>query len=233
MGREFRKKFEERIVGHTFVFSVIDIHLEKIVYDFLPFKIFCDSFFRVRGIRNTGKCDVCSRFLVDDSDISSKIDQGFLLSKNSLQHLPICELMERVNSRPIVLNLHYLVGEYAGNGKWNENFGEILFEIANNPLSVYIFYLQIYLRMFFNLLKPVTEKVVENYLAEHCPSKLTVSKIRRRINNTLISCYSKTVRKLLRYFNNVLSNKTFEWIFLTYRSGIKYNNETFKILNLK
>ena len=68
--------------------------------------------------------------------------------------------MERVNSRPIVLNLHYLVEEYAGNGKWNENFEEILFEIANNPLSVYIFYLHVYLRMFFNLLKPVTEKVV-------------------------------------------------------------------------
>ena len=34
LGREIRKKFEERIVRHTFVFSLIDIHLEKIAYDF-------------------------------------------------------------------------------------------------------------------------------------------------------------------------------------------------------
>ena len=83
------------------------------------------------------------------------------------------------------------------NRKWTENFGEIFFEIANNPFGVYIFYLQIYLRMFFNSLKPVIEKVVENYLAEHCPSKQTVSKIKKRLNNMLISCYFETGGKLM------------------------------------
>ena len=58
--------------------------------------------------------------------------------------------MEQVtNARSVVLSLCYLVREYAGNGKWTENFGEIFFEIANNPFGVYIFYLQIYLRMSF------------------------------------------------------------------------------------
>ena len=58
--------------------------------------------------------------------------------------------MEQVtNARSAVLNLYYLVREYAGNGNWTENFGEIVFEIANNPFGVYSFYLQIYLRMFF------------------------------------------------------------------------------------
>ena len=55
-----------------------------------------------------------------------------------------------------------------------ENFGEIFFEIASNPFGVYIFYLQIYLRMLFNLLKPVAEKVVDDYLAQHCSRKQTV-----------------------------------------------------------
>ena len=58
--------------------------------------------------------------------------------------------MEQLNARSVVLSLYYLVGEYAGNGKRAKNFGEIFFEIANNPFFVYIFYLQIYLRMFFN-----------------------------------------------------------------------------------
>ena len=87
--------------------------------------------------------------------------------------------MEQVNVRSVVLNLYYLVGEYIGNGKWTENFREIFFEIANNPFGVYISYLKIYLRMFFNLLRLVTEKVVGNYLAERCSSKQTVSEIRK------------------------------------------------------
>ena len=75
--------------------------------------------------------------------------------------------MEQVNARFVVLNLYYLIGEYAGNGTWTENFGDIFLEIANNPFGVYIFDLQIFLRMFYILLNPVTKKVVENYLAEH------------------------------------------------------------------
>ena len=207
------KSFEERIVRHTFVFSLIDLRLEKIVYDLLPFKIFCHCFFCLRGSKNVGKCDACSRFFVDDSNIASKIDQRFLLTKNSLQHLPICELMEQVNVRSVVLNFYFLVGEYAGNGKWTENFGEILFEIANNPFGVYISYLQMYLRMFFNLLRLVIEKVVDNYLVERCSSKQKVSMIRKRLNNTLISCYSETGGELMRYLNLVLSSVAFEWIF--------------------
>ena len=107
-------------------------------------------------------------------------------------------VMEQVNARSVVLNLNYLVGENIDNGRMTENFGEIFFEIANNPVGVYIFYLQIYLRMFFNLLRLVTKKIVDNFLAERCSSKQTVSKIRKGLNNTLISCYSKMGGKLMR-----------------------------------
>ena len=87
--------------------------------------------------------------------------------------------------------------------------------------------------MFLYLLKSVTEKVVDNYLAEHWSNKQTDSKIRKRLANVLISCYSETGGKLMRSLNLVLSSETFEWIFFTYRSGIDYNNETFKFLKLK
>ena len=110
-------------------------------------------------------------------------------------------------------DLYYLVGQYAGNSRWTENFGEIFFEIANKPFSVYISYLPIYLRMFFNLSKLVTEKFVDNYLAERCSSKHTVSKIRKRLNNTVISCYPETGGKLMRYLNLVLPSVAFEWGF--------------------
>ena len=138
LGKEVRKKLAERIVRHTFVLTLIDIYLENIVDDLLPLKILCHCFFCVTGSNTAGKSGVCSRFYVDDLDIVSKKDQGFLLSNNCLQRLPICELMEQVNTRSVVLNLYYLVGEYAGNGKWTKNVGEIFFEITNNPFGVCI-----------------------------------------------------------------------------------------------
>ena len=65
----------------------------------------------MRGSRNVATCDVCSRFFVDYSDIASKIDQEFLLSKYGIQYLPICELIRQVNARSVVLNIYYLVVE--------------------------------------------------------------------------------------------------------------------------
>ena len=60
--------------------------------------------------------------------------------------------MEQVtNARSVFLSFYYLVREYAGNGKWTENIGERFFEVVNNPFGVYIFYLQIYQRMFFTI----------------------------------------------------------------------------------
>ena len=45
LGKEVRKMFEGRIVRNTFIFSLIFIHFEKIVYDLLPFRIVCHCFF--------------------------------------------------------------------------------------------------------------------------------------------------------------------------------------------
>ena len=113
-----------------------------------------------------------------------------------------------------------------------ENFGEIFFEVANNLFGIYVAYLQTYLRVFSNLLKPVTRLITDEYLSEH-RCKKAVSKIKKRINNTLMSCYFETGSKLLRYWNITLNGSAFRHIFFTYRSSNDYNNDSFKILNLK
>ena len=135
---------------------------------------------------------------------------NLLLQKNPLKLYSVGELMETVSANTIVLNIYYLIGEYQSKA---ENYGELFFEVANNSFGVYIFYVQIYLRMFFNLLKPGTEMVIDNYLSEHCCSSQGVSKTRKKITSDLFSCYMKTVFKLLNYLNIVLSGEAFEHIF--------------------
>ena len=73
-------------------------------------------------------------------------------------------LMKHLNSRCVVLNIYvlniyYPVGNYSSK---TENSGEVFYELENAPFGVCILYLQIYLRMFFNLLKLITEVVTKN-----------------------------------------------------------------------
>ena len=63
--------------------------------------------------------------------------------------------MKYLNARSVVLNLYYLVGNYGGR---TERFHQLFVEIgANTPFGIYILFIQIYLRMFFNLTKPIME----------------------------------------------------------------------------
>lgn len=110
------------------MFGVVDVLIEKIVYGKLPFKIFCHCFYCQRGSKKTGKCDDCTRLFIEDNDLASKIDLEFILVKNSIDHLSICNLMEQVRTKTVVLNLHYMVGEYPQlDIMRTENFGEIFF----------------------------------------------------------------------------------------------------------
>ena len=185
MSKDIRETFDERIVNNFFVFSLVDVHIEKMIFEMLPFKVYCHCFYCRRGSRLFGRCDICRRFFVDDQDIAKKLDGKFAIIKKGIKLYPVGELMELVNAKAIVLNINYLVGEYQSK---TENFGEVCFEIANNSFGVFIFYVQIYLRMFFDLPKPVTEIVIDNYLAEHRYSSQNVSKAKKKIKKDLFSC---------------------------------------------
>lgn len=91
-------------------------------------------------------------------------------------------------------------------------------------------YLQTYLKVFFNLLKPFTELITNNFLSDH-GCKKAVTKLKN--NNSLMSCYIKAGIKLLRYLNIILDNLVFEHIFFSYKSNMNYNNDSHEILNLK
>ena len=68
-------------------------------------------------------------------------------------------LMKHLNTRCVVLNIYYPVGNYSSKA---ENSGEVFYELENAPFGVCSLYLQIYLRVFFNLIKLITEVVTKN-----------------------------------------------------------------------
>ena len=79
----------------------------------------------------------------------------------------IATLMDQVKTNYIILNLYYVIGDYKENHLLKTgNFVEIIFEAANNSFGLHVVYLQIDFRVFFNLLKPVTELITDKYLVE-------------------------------------------------------------------
>ena len=139
--------------------------------------------------------------------------------------------MKYLNARYFVLNIYYLVGNNVS--YLTKNFNEIFSEIANTPFDVYVFFLQIYLRAYFNFLKPVTNVVTENCSMNKYPSSCQVQALKQKYENILFSLYCEAGKILLDCLNVIFSKQPFEHIFLTFRPSIDYSRNSLKILNLK
>ena len=112
LGNNIRKKFKEKIVKNYFVFGLVDVLLKKNVYGLLPFNSYCHLFFCQRDSKTAGKCDICTRFFIDDNDLGARIDRKFIVTKKSIEQLPIFNLMDQVKTKSVVLNLYYVVDDY-------------------------------------------------------------------------------------------------------------------------
>ena len=192
------------------------------IQGFLSLLLFCS-----RGSRSI---DTCSVELSLTIAMLQEIDSSFVVTINPLENLDIYDLMKYLNACSVVLNLYYLVGNYGGR---TDNFNEIFTEIANAPFAVYILFVQIYLRIYFNMVKPITEIVTENYLMNKRPSICRVRELKQKYENILFSLYCDSGKMLLNYLNIIFVNQQIEHIFLTLKAGIDCNKNYLKILNLK
>ena len=126
--------------------------------------------------------------------------------------------------------IYYLVGNYGGR---TENFHEIFTEVANTPFAVYVLFVQIYVTIYFNMVKPITEIVIENCLMNKRPSICCVKELKQKYENILFSLYCDSGKLLLSYLNIIFEKQPFERIFLTFRAAVDYNKNSLRILNLK
>ena len=99
-----------------------------------------------------------------------------------------------------------------------ENFGEISFEAVNNAFGIYVTYMQIDLRVYFNFLKCVTRLLKTE---------------KRFVKKKLFFLYIGCGKNFLKYLNISLKNPAFEYIFLNSLPGSDYVDVSLKILNGK
>ena len=122
-------------------------------------------FFYQRGWTTANKCNICNRFFIDDSDLGTKFDRAFTITFDDIKNTDISYLMNEVKVNRVIFNLYYVVGNFPH--CHGENIGEIFFEVANNLFGLHVVFVQIYLKGFFNLMKPITELVTDKYEKSH------------------------------------------------------------------
>ena len=142
-------------------------------------------------------------------------EEYFVLKKKNISHLPISNLMETVKVKSISLNVYYMVGDFGKKieEKKAENFGNIFFDSVNNSFSIYVLYLDNFLRIYLNLVNPINELIIENYLSENDSVVKNVKKVKEKITKRVFDCVVDVGKNLMSYLNVVLDNVAFEHVF--------------------
>ena len=55
----FLTKFNDKIIKNSFILNIIDLKVQKTIYQLLPFRIFCHHFFYGKGSKTAGKYLIC------------------------------------------------------------------------------------------------------------------------------------------------------------------------------
>ena len=97
--------------------------------------------------------------------MGTKIDRAFTITFDDIKNTDISYVMNEVKVNRVIFNLYYVVGNFPH--CHGENIGEIFFEVANNLFGLHVVFVQIYLKGFFNLMKPITELVTDKYEKSH------------------------------------------------------------------
>ena len=123
--------------------------------------------------------------------------------------------METVKVKSISLNLYYVVGDFGKKieEKKAENFGNIFFDSVNNSFSIYVLYLDNFLRIYLNLVNPINELIIENSLSENDSVVKNVKKVKEKITKRVFDCVVDIGKNLMSYLNVVLDNVAFEHVF--------------------
>ena len=90
----------------------------------------------VFSVPDKADLSICRRIFVNNNYVAKKIDNVFVITRNSIKNLDVFLLMKYLNTQCVILNIYYMVGNYVD---WTETFNEVFCEIAGGSFGVYVF----------------------------------------------------------------------------------------------
>ena len=96
-------------------------------------------------------------FFIDDVDTSSYSNHKFRFERPDFDETQVKYLLVRIKGNHFMLSLHYVVSDFNDFYNVNENYGVTFFQSANKPFTVYLIYLEVFLKVFFSKKKVITD----------------------------------------------------------------------------
>ena len=136
--------------------------MKRICFELLPFKV---------HIRDVRRCNFCAMFFLKNFNEMIIVKNATHLFSYQCSNLEVHSLFKKVETSDVYLNIFYKTSDFISQGPKNHNYGEIFADLVNNPFSPYVSCFKFYSRLYFNLLKNVTDVVTFNFFSRESVGK--------------------------------------------------------------
>ena len=107
---------------------------------------------------------------VDDNDFSSYLNHNFTIKRDDFKNTQIVYLCNHVKAGNFSLNLYYVFGDFLNHDPSNKNFGVVFLWTIKNSFMLYLIYVEVFLKVFFNNANIFTDLLLVSYFLEKNPS---------------------------------------------------------------
>ena len=143
----------------VFLFFVMKKKLQNVASELLPFSIHNHLFCCLRGSGTTGRCRLRTWYFIEATDETSYLDFNFTVNKDDLKECKVYSLIQDSIIGRLTLSIYYIVRQQwleATLGGKSKNYSEVFEEVAISPLSLYIMFLNVLMRVYLNSLRYMT-----------------------------------------------------------------------------
>ena len=100
---------------------------------------------------------------VDDNDFSSYLNHDFTIKRNDFKNTQIVYLCNQIKVGNFSLNFYYVVGDFLNHDRSNKNFGVLFLWTIKNSFMLYLIYVEVFLKVFFNNANIFTDNLLVSY----------------------------------------------------------------------
>ena len=199
---DIKRYFTKTLKSKRYLVKCLENKLKYCFDNFYPRSVFCHLVSCNRKIRAVGKCNLCTRFDVENKSMMILLRSTVTFSSFLTADFDINKIFSEVKKSIAYVNVFYKTSDFIHHGPERVKFGETFRELIDKRFALYVLYFEVSFRMYFNELKSETDFLIFTYFFDRKNDDC------RPINKTLFNIYCMHLKKLSVELNsNILAEK--------------------------
>ena len=221
--------FSNLFKPRQYLVNYLEVKMEKLVWDLQLFKIFCHIVHCKRRIRSDGKCKLCTTFFVDKKSEVILLKNCTDLTARNVTHNEVRALFETAKTSFVYPNIFYKTSDFIEHGPRCVNYSELFSDLIDKPFLLYVFYLEIFFRVFFNSLKSITDFIIFNYYSRERLEKKLAKEDHDGVRQSILNIYYLALKKLKFNLNCQIKPDCASNLFFLLLISERYNKDQINI----